>query len=104
MNQIGTLIFCEGATDALAMVGIGFEYVVGRSSALTEIERCAKIADRLCPVNSVVIADGDPVGLEGATRLADKIGAKLLIFPDGIKDARSFIQGGGTKEQLMALL
>ena|ERR1035437_6512607 len=104
MQQIESLIFCEGGSDAAALIGIGCEFVVGRSSALTDIEKCVKIAERVRPKTSIVIADNDPVGLAGANKLAARIGGQVLRLPENTKDARIFVKNGGSLADLMKLL
>jgi len=94
---------CEGPTDAAAALSLGF-YAVGRPSCLGGTEHLKTLFRSRHVQRAVLLADNDEPGIRGAERLAVEIGlpCALLILP--AKDVRAFVQAGGTRLMVEAIL
>jgi 5S rRNA maturation endonuclease (ribonuclease M5) len=104
-SRASRVFVCEGPTDTAALHGSGLA-AIGRPSCHGQetMVRDAIAAMRPRP-EVVVLADGDGPGINGARRLADLLvehfpGTKLLQPPPGIKDARAWLRGGGTRREI----
>ena len=96
------LFFCEGPTDAAAILSIGLD-AIGFACALAGLEHCMPYAkSRVCRI----IADADAVGQRGANRLAGllAIGGAAnvrIIRPGTRKDAREWVRAGATADDVL---
>jgi hypothetical protein len=100
------VLVCEGLTDSVAMHARGFS-VIGRSSCRGSVAHLQKWARIHAPLEFVVVADNDPdgQGLSGAQDLAAQLclyvpSVRVIQPPDGIKDARSWVNAGATIEDI----
>lgn len=97
----GPLLFPEGATDAAALLGLGFD-VAGRPSCTGALRHCMQFGrGRDC----VVVADDDAPGRRGAEQLAASllpiaVSVKLVVPP--AKDVRDWIRAGATRQDVEA--
>lgn len=101
----GPLLVPEGPTDAAALRGLGY-CVIGRPDcrgggnlliALLNRERVRPLV--------VVVSDTDAPGMEGASLLVDRlrtagIPAKMILPPEGCKDAREWVNRGATTRDI----
>lgn len=98
------LLICEGPTDCAAILSLGFN-VVGRASCsegaalLRNFCRTQKITE------VVVVADSDEPGQRGANALANELClyvpvVRVIQPPEGIKDARAWVNAGVTAEDV----
>lgn len=101
----GLLLVCEGPTDTAAMLTLGFP-AVGRPSCRGGAELVGELA-RGRPV--VIVADGDEPGRLGAEALAVVLArlcpmVRVIRPPDGVKDARQWLQRGATARDVRAAI
>lgn len=101
----GLLLIAEGATDAAALLTLLFE-VVGRPNCSGGTWLCIGIARGR---DVVVVADGDWPGRNGAHRLAIVLrrycpSVRVIQPPDGIKDARAWLQSGATRHDIQQVI
>lgn len=93
------LVICEGPTDAAALLSIGVE-CVGRASCLDGTAQLAPLAKGR---DVVIVADNDKPGRDGAARLAAALtltkSMRIVVPPDGIKDARAWCAAGATARE-----
>ena len=98
------ILIVEGQTDVAAATDLGF-VAIGRPSA-----KSVKLLIKM-PLNSrsvVVIGENDAgvgeAGMESAYRTISKLTANIiqLMPPDGVKDLRSWVKAGLTKDLLLA--
>jgi phage/plasmid primase-like uncharacterized protein len=98
------LVVCEGPTDAAALLDLGFTAVVGRPSCTGGIKLLVELVQRRHPDEVVIVADRDQPGRRGADNLASVLlphcSSARVVVPRRYKDAREFVQAGGTREQL----
>jgi DNA primase len=99
------LLVCEGPTDATALLDMGLVNVVGRPSCTGGIKLIVEMVRRRRPLEVVVVADGDEPGRRGADNLASVLVAyapavRVIAPPAGIKDARAWLQAGGTRRDV----
>ncbi len=111
----GRLLVTEGPTDCAALLDRGFS-VVGRPSCTGGVRHAVELAKRLAPAELVVVADNDPpdargrrAGLAGAEHLAAVLLAyvaavRVVAPPRGVKDARAWLQAGGTAADVQAAI
>jgi len=97
----GLLLVCEGPTDATALLDLGFANVAGRPSCMGGIKLVVELVRRRQPPEVVILADGDEPGRRGvgdlaAVLLAYAASVRVITPPEGVKDARAWVQGGGT--------
>lgn len=102
------LVICEGPTDAAALIDMGFPSVVGRPSCTGGVKLLVDLVQR-GPTDVVIVADGDEPGQRGANNLASVLAVyspKVCVIrpPDGIKDARVWLQIGGTLQDVQAAI
>ena len=95
----GRLLITEGPTDCAALLDLGFA-AVGRPSCSGGVPHLLDLARRLRPEEIIIMADGDGPGQRGAADLARRLVAfavvRVITPPDTIKDARAWLQCGGT--------
>jgi len=87
------LLVVEGASDAAAMIDVGYPSVIGRANCSGNVSQVVSLYRRLKPASVVVIPDNDVPGIDGANRLIEALPceANLLLLPDTIKDVRECI-------------
>jgi len=101
------LLVCEGPTDCASLLDLGFP-AVGRPSCSGGVRHLVEMVTQRVPEEVVVVADNDQPdrrarrpGQDGAERLASELLAycpavKVIAPPPGVKDARAWVQAGGT--------
>lgn len=104
----GRLLVCEGPTDTAACLDWGF-HAIGRPSCTGGVRHAVELVKRLAPAEVVIVADGDTPGLTGAERLAAVLVAyvaavRVVAPPRGVKDARAWLQAGGTSADVQAAI
>jgi len=107
----GPLLLCEGPTDVVAMLDLGYD-AIGRPSCEGAAEMVVEAVQRLHRRDVVVVADADEPqrqpdgsvrrpGLDGANRLAQALTEAgyrpKVIQPTQGKDARAWLQAGATR-------
>jgi len=98
------LLIAEGPTDTCALLDLGFE-AVGRPSCRGGLALLLDVVRSARPSKTVVVADADEPGQEGARDLACRLAficprVAVLTPPAGIKDARAWKNAGATHEVL----
>jgi DNA primase len=101
----GLLLVTEGPTDCAAMLTLGFP-AGGRPSCRGGVEPVCGLA-RGRPV--VIVADADEPGRLGADALAIVLArlcpaVRVIRPPDGVKDARAWLQRGATARDVRAAI
>lgn len=104
------LVLCEGPTDTAALLDLGVP-AVGRPDAQGRLELCADLARHNDAGQTVVVADNDAPGLEGALRCARAVrvqcpDVRVVQPPEAYKDVRQWVLAGATRsafESLVAL-
>ena len=104
----GRLLVCEGATDTAALLDLGFA-AVGRPSCTGGTRHLVELLRTRRPAEVIVVADSDAPGRAGAQRLAAALVAycavvKVIIPPNGTKDAREWKQAGATAADVAAAI
>ncbi len=99
------LLICEGPTDVTALMDMGFAHAVGRPSCTGGIKLVTELCQRRHPPEVVIVSDGDEPGRRGADILASVLVAyvptvRVIVLPDGIKDARCWLRAGGTRRDV----
>jgi hypothetical protein len=97
----GPLLVCEGPTDTAAALDLGFADAVGRPSCTGGVKLLVELVKRRGSREVVVVADSDGPGRRGAEGLASVLAihapaVRVVAPPAGIKDARAWLQAGGT--------
>jgi hypothetical protein len=97
-----SLMVCEGPTDTAALMDMGFTSVVGRYSCLGDLSLMVELVKGRRPPEVVIVADADEPGRRGANALAAELLAyatavRVIEPPEGIKDARAWLQAGGRR-------
>lgn len=100
-HAAGLLLFPEGATDAAALIGLGFD-VVGRPSCSGGVRHCVALGrGRRC----VVVADDDAPGRQGADALVRNllaVAASVQLVVPPAKDVRDWVRAGATRLDVAA--
>jgi hypothetical protein len=101
----GPLLVVEGPTDAAALLDLGFENVAGRPSCTGGVMLLVELVQRRRPPEVVVVSDADEPGRRGAGNLASVLVAyapavRVIEPPEGVMDARAWLQAGATREEL----
>jgi len=93
----GPLVICEGPTDTVAMLDLGFD-AVGRPSCTGGDGDIRRLLDGQRR-DVVIVADRDGPGQRGARQLAADLGraCKVITPPGLIKDAREWKRNGATR-------
>jgi hypothetical protein len=97
----GPLLVGEGPTDTAALLDLGFSDVAGRPSCTGGVKLLVELVGRRRPREVVILADNDAPGRRGADYLASALAAyapavRVIAPPAGVKDARAWLQAGGT--------
>jgi len=108
IDRGGRLLVAEGPTDTAALLDLGFQ-AVGRPSCTGGTQHVVKLAQRLEPSETVVVADADEPGGRGAERLAAVLrlycrAVRIITPPNGIKDARDWQRAGATTADVQAAI
>jgi hypothetical protein len=104
-SSASPLMVPEGPTDAAALLDMGFVNVVGRPSCTGGIKLLVEMVRRRQLPEVVVVSDSDEPGLLGAHNLATVLVAyapvvRVIVPPNGIKDARDWLRAGGTRQDV----
>jgi hypothetical protein len=99
------LLICEGPTDAAALLDMGFDNVLGRPSCSGGVKLLVRLAQKTRPDEVVIVADADDPGRLGAAHLSSALAihvplVRVIVPPDGIKDARAWRKSGATKQDV----
>jgi hypothetical protein len=99
------LLVPEGPTDAAALLDLGYRNVAARPSCAGGIKLLVELIRRRQPREVVVVSDGDEPGRRGAHNLASVLvpyapAVRVILPPDGIKDARDWLRAGGTQRDV----
>jgi len=91
------VILVEGASDAAAVIDLGFSSVMGRASCRGNVDQILTVCRRLRPKQILLIPDNDDPGIAGAEDLCSKIRTaggrvQILNLKDGVKDVRQCVQ------------
>lgn len=102
------LLVAEGATDAAALVELGF-LAIGRPSCRGGLAHVVELVRRLNPVELVIVADGDAPGQAGAEHAAAVLvgrtrAVRVICPPAGVKDAREWKRSGATTADVQAVI
>lgn len=102
------LLAAEGATDAAALVELGFA-AVGRPSCTGGIGLLCDFVRRRREREVVIVADADASGRRGAENLAATLVAYCPVVrtiepPPGVKDARAWKTSGATAADVAAVI
>jgi DNA primase len=93
----------EGASDTAALLSIGID-AVGIPSAKSGDDLLLELCRRILPGEIVIMADGDSAGIESARLLRSELvivaGVRIIQPPNGIKDAREWINRGASRDDL----
>jgi hypothetical protein len=94
------LAFCEGPTDAAALLDLGVA-AVGRPSCVGGAALAQALVKAMNVQSIVVLGDNDGAGLRGAEAFVDALTphvpvARLLFPPRGTKDVRAWVGAGAT--------
>ncbi len=103
------LLICEGPTDTAALIDMGFPATVGRPSCTGGIKLLVELIGQRHLQDVVIVADGDAPGQRGAENLASVLVAytpivRVIQPPPGIKDARAWLQMGGTHRDIQQVI
>ena len=97
----------EGPTDTAAFLTMGL-FAIGRPNNVGGVEEIKATLSRLGIFRAVVVADNDELkqylgrearpGIEGAMKFKRELGLSSVVWVPPTKDARKFLQSGGTRE------
>jgi len=96
-------LICEGPTDTAAALTIGY-FAIGRPSCLGCVEHIQLAIRRLAIRRVCIVSDLDDAGLRGAKTLAEHLPIQTAILVCPAKDIRAFVNNGGNKEMLDAMM
>ena len=99
------VLVCEGPTDTAALLDLGFE-AVGRPSCAGGKHLVCELAQRHKVPEVVIVADNGGPGVRGAESLASTLilycpAVRIIYPPDGISDARAWVQAGATYDAVL---
>jgi DNA primase len=103
------LIITEGATDAAALLDLGFPNVVGRPSCTGGTKHLIALIRSRCTNGLVIFGDADESGRRGASNLASVLrvylpAVQVIEPPGGMKDLRAWKQAGATRADIVQLI
>lgn len=104
------LVIVEGASDAAAVMTVGFQSVIGRANNVGNVSQLLSILRGHRFNRVVVVPDSDEPGQRGAAALAESMVAaelpkpEILQLPDGFKDCRAMVQRKKNARGLQSLL
>jgi hypothetical protein len=104
----GRLLITEGPTDCAAMTDLGFT-CIGRPDCQSCVGLVFELVRQRRYQDVVVVGDGDAPGQRGAEALASTLRAvcghvRIIFPPPGTKDARQWVNCGGTHEDVEAVI
>lgn len=106
------LVLCEGEIDALSLMTLGFDQVVGVPGANVKKAAWIEKLDTLKPKQIYILYDKDKVGQEAAKELSSRIGidrVKNIVLPDFEvdgkpgKDVNDYLRAGFTLADFLEL-
>ena len=93
----------EGASDTAALLSVGLD-AVGIPSAKSGGDQLLELGRHIFPSEIVIVADGDSAGIESARLLRSELvivaGVRTIQPPNGVKDAREWINRGANRDEL----
>lgn len=106
LAQHTDIILTSGEADALTLLSLGFENVVGSTTGESSLPVSA--IDALSKKEAVYLAyDNDDAGRKGAREVGRRIGYERAWFvplPDGKKDVGEIVASGGDREDIEVCL
>jgi hypothetical protein len=106
LNSPDEIILCSGESDAIALLSLGFENVVGSPTGESSLPPTA--VDALMSKARVFVPyDNDSAGQKGVREIAKRIGFErtyLVRLPQSINDVNEFVINGGTRQEFEALI
>jgi len=96
-------LICEGPTDTAAALTMNY-FAIGRPSCLGCVDHLVLAIKRLNIRRAVIVSDLDDAGLRGAKTLAEHLPIDTTILLCPAKDLRTFLNNGGNKEMLDAVI
>ena len=104
LAKVGPLLVMEGPTDAAAMLDMGYA-AVGRPSCTGGVSLLVDLVKAGSYSGIIIVADADAPGQRGAKSLANVLAVysakvRIIMPPEGIKDARAWKNAGGTAEAI----
>lgn len=111
LDTSAQLLVCEGPTDTAAMLDLGFS-AIGRpncSAGGAMLTSFIASVERPVPREIVIVADHDAPGQRGAWHLASTLIAyvpavRVIVPPQGVKDAREWKRRGATRDDILAVI
>lgn len=110
---ISTVMVVEGPTDCAAGLALGF-FTIGRPNNMVGNDMVAAVLSELRPSDVIVCFDNDEhvdsmgklirPGPFGAERLIKTLKHRVTRFIPPTKDLRSFLQSGGTHDDIQSVL
>jgi len=105
---IEPLLIAEGPSDTAALLDLGFA-AVGRPSCNGGGSLLRKYVSRYDIKQVVIVADRDSAGVHGAESLLEilvpfVLSARIILPPEGVKDARAWKNGGATAADVTAAI
>ncbi len=104
------LLLPEGPTDTFALLDLGFE-AIGRPSCLGGVRILCELVRRRKPPGVIVVSDRDEngAGQQGAESMATALltycpSVRVIQPPKGIKDVRTWLLAGATRENVQAVI
>ena len=99
------LLIAEGPTDTAALLDLGFD-AIGRPSCRGGSVLAAELVRKHRPDETVIVADRDEPGQEGARALVPRLlpccrRLRIVTPPSGVKDARAWRRAGATRETIL---
>jgi len=92
-----TAYISEGASDCAALLSLGL-YSVGRYNCAQSGVKLGQYLRRNGVRDAVIIADNDVPGITGAEKLSHELSMHCCIYTPPTKDAREFLNMGGTRQ------
>ena len=102
----GTLIICEGWTDAAAISSLGFTNTVARPSATARPDLITQLIKAGTYHDAIIVADPKPQEQVGAAKLGEAISGLLpyrIVTPPDMMDARAWVNKGATRSDVESL-
>lgn len=107
LPEAATVLVCEGPTDTLAAMSLGF-VAIGRPNCSPYCEQVEAVLDRMDADTVVIVADNDEPGRKGAASLGAYLVKRFplvhCIVPTQWKDLAEYVQQGNGAGNIMALV
>ena len=99
------VVVVEGGSDTAAGLSLGLP-TIGRPSATGGVELLKSL---LLGRHAAIIGENDQAGRTGAGKVADALvdvcpSVRVAYPPEGVKDLRSWLRSGGTREDVLAAI